>query len=164
MKAKGRKMRWDLKSIVAVLSTVMLLSTFSGAQPSAVSNCNPKSGQIDLHRLVFISGAIPTYPALARAAKITGTTALRVYLRNGVVTCVIVNSSSSAMLDIAAKQALESWKFESVDGYFDTMFVFEIKGGETTLPENPYLEIRIPESVRLSAKQTKATCHDCSPE
>ena len=112
---------------------VLLLSTCAFAQPQA--------GEIPR----LIGGDIPTYPPIARAARLTGSMKVRVKVESGKVTKLdvldakgasgsqVLEHGSPLLIDPALSN-LKSWRFNpSVNTSFDLIYTYKI---DPALPEN----------------------------
>lgn len=108
---------------------------------------------------------IPQYPPLALAGRLTGSVHLRVAVGHGAV--VKAESDSPSQLQILINEAVENvktWRFaHDATGSFDVKYVFELRGEEGVVPENPHIEMELPTLVKLVARPVKPTCQDCGP-
>jgi len=108
---------------------------------------------------------IPQYPPLALAGRLTGSVHLRVTVEHGGV--VKADSDSPSQLQILINEAVENvktWRFaHDATGSFDVTYVFELRGEEGVVPENPHIEMELPTLVKLVARPVKPTCQDCGP-
>jgi hypothetical protein len=58
----------------------------------------------------------------------------------------------------AAIANIKTWQFEPEHRVtFLVKYVYEIKGGQTSLPENPRLELDLPRLVRITVRPFKPT-------
>lgn len=57
----------------------------------------------------------------------------------------------------------KTWRFRSEDrATFLVTYVYKIEGDETSLPENPKVELDLPLFVKVTARPFKPTCSDCA--
>jgi hypothetical protein len=106
----------------------------------------------------LIHADIPLYPAIAWTAHISGTVEVRVTVERGSVVDVQVKASSSPFLANPTIANIKTWQFESEDRTsFLVKYVYEIKGKQTAVPENPRLELELPRLVRIIARPFKPT-------
>lgn len=102
------------------------------------------------------------YPPLARTAHISGTVEIQVTVEKGAVVDAQVKSSSSPFLSTPAVANVKTWQFQSEDRTsFPVTYVYQIEGKETSLPENPKVELDLPRLVRVTARPFKPSCSDC---
>jgi TonB family protein len=108
---------------------------------------------------------IPQYPALALAGRLTGSVHLRVVVEHGEVVKAESDSPSQVQILInEAVQNVKTWRFaHNAKGSFDVTYVFELRGNEGVVPENPRIEMELPTLVKLVARPVKPTCQDCGP-
>ena len=108
---------------------------------------------------------VPQYPSLALQARISGIVHIHVVVEDGII--VKTNSEGSAqlrMLLAAALENLKSWRFApGIRGNFDVQYLYELSPDESIRPENPKIEMQMPDWVRVTAKPVKNTCQDCEP-
>ncbi len=101
---------------------------------------------------------MPLYPQLARTAHISGTVEILVTAERGAVVETEGKSSSSPHLTRATIANIKTWQFESEDRTsFLVKYVYEIKGKQTPVPENPRLELDLPRLVKIIARPFKPT-------
>jgi len=108
-------------------------------------------------RAIVTAGEIPIYPPTAIAARLEGTVVLVVRVSKGVVQQAEPMPGGNALLNSAARRNALSWKFSpDVSGSVNVRFVYELEKNEVVLPENPEVQMRLPEFVRITAKPVKA--------
>lgn len=108
-------------------------------------------------RAIVTAGELPLYPPTAIAARLEGTVVLSVRVAKGVVQQAEPMPGANALLASAARRNALSWKFPpDVSGSVNVRFVYELENGEVILPENPEIQMRLPEFVRITAKPVKA--------
>ena len=111
--------------------------------------------------LVIQRANIPLYPGMAKVARIGGTVRVKVTVNHGEVTNTSVLSGAAPILEDAATSNIKTWKFlPDLTTTFVTTFVYVIDKHETSSPENPLIEMKLPKLVKLTARPTK-TCMDC---
>jgi hypothetical protein len=118
------------------------------------------------HTALVLHGEIPTYPAVAITAHISGVVQLHVLVEGGAVVKTESNSPPSLLLlGNAATASVKTWRFvPEAHGFFDVTFTFELTKEEEILPSNPHIEMQLPEWVKITARSAKPTCNDCSPD
>ncbi|HKC66042.1 MAG TPA: energy transducer TonB [Pyrinomonadaceae bacterium] len=132
----------------------MLLATCALVGGSTYST----QAQQPTHYPKLISGQMPLYPSLARTAHITGTVELQITVQKGSVIEVQVKSSSSPHLTNPSISNIKTWQFDAEGSItFLIKYVYEIKGKQTAIPENPRVELDLPHLVRVIARPFKPT-------
>jgi Gram-negative bacterial TonB protein C-terminal len=120
-------------------------------------NCSTDAQQT-AHYPRLIQAEVPLYPQLARTAHISGTVEVLVTVERGAVVETEVKSSCSPHLTRPTIANIKTWRFESEDrASFLVKYVYEIKGKQTPVPENPRLELNLPRLVRIIARPFKPT-------
>jgi hypothetical protein len=125
---------------------------------------------------------LPLYPPIALAAHISGTVEIQVAVVNGGVVDAHVKSLeiqitdplNHAVYDNQAKSKVspylsnpsltnvKTWQFQPEDrADFVVHYIYQIVGEQTSLPENPRVELDLPILVKVTAKPFKPTCSDC---
>ena len=136
---------------VLVTMFVVVCCLFEGA------NCSSDAQQT-AHYPKLIHAEMPLYPQLARTAHISGTVEILVTVERGAVVETEVKSSSSPHLTRPSIVNIKTWQFESEDRTrFLVKYVYEIKGKQTPVPENPRLELDLPRLVKIIARPFKPT-------
>jgi len=114
---------------------------------------------------IVLHAEVPQYPALALAGRLSGSVHLHVLVEDGAV--VKAESDSPSRLQIlinAATENVKTWRFaHHARGTFDVMYAFELRKDEGVVPENPRIEMELPNLVKLVARPVKPTCQDCGP-
>ena len=130
----------------------------------------------------LVHAELPLYPPLARSLHVSGKVEIEVTVEKGAVVDAQVKSAeiqiadpqNRAVYDSQAKAAasrylsdpslanLKTWQFAPGErSTFLVTYIYEIKGKETPLPENPTVELDLPRVVKVTARPFKLTCSDC---
>lgn len=159
-----------------ILLGVILLTAAAWGQAT------PNQEAVEVHYPQLIRADVPLYPAVARAAHITGTVEIQVVVEKGAVTAaqvksvVIASHNGPALNDEGTKKVgaylsnpslanLRTWQFQSEDrATFAVTYIFQIEGQETPVLENPKVELDLPLFVKVTARPVKPTCNDCDPQ
>jgi hypothetical protein len=146
---------------------------------SATWQATPNQKVAEDHYPQLIRAEVPMYPPLARAAHVTGIVEIQVVVEKGAITdaevksVVIESYNGSVLNDEGTKKVgaylsnpslanLKTWQFQSEDrATFVVTYIFQIQGQETSLPENPKVELDLPLFVNVTARPFKPTCSDC---
>ncbi|MGD0227408.1 MAG: hypothetical protein ABSF71_34240 [Terriglobia bacterium] len=131
----------------------------------------------------LIHAELPLYPPLAWTAHITGSVEIQITVDKGSVVDAQVKSIDIQVIgpdnpprnDLRTKLAVspslsnptlanvKTWQFQPEGRTtFLVKYVYRIEGEETTLPENPKVELELPRLVKVTARPFKPTCSDCS--
>jgi hypothetical protein len=141
------------------ISLIIVLLAIGGLARAYAQDSLAHSSAIVAH------AEIPQYPPLALAGRLTGSIHLRAAVEHGAV--IKAESDSPSQLQILINEAVENvktWRFaHDATGTFDVTYVFEIRGDESVVPENPRIEMELPTLVKLAARPVKPTCQDCGP-
>ena len=87
------------------------------------------------------SAALPSYPDVWRAGRITGKVVASVTVKDGRVIRVEKTAGNSHLFDTTRK-SIESWKFHSgSDAVFTVTFTYVIAGEESEEPMRPQVEM-----------------------
>ena len=125
------------------LSTLVLVCLF-GAY-AAAAQAVPNTPEEPLLK----SGAIPTYPHVARLARLQGTVRLQV-TTNGVGVTNVVGGGAHKMLVDAAEQNIKSWQFyEHRPQTFTVTFVYKLEGPEVYPFANSRVLLELPKRVEI---------------
>jgi hypothetical protein len=154
--------------MIRVLWTVCILATGRGAsqtpiarQPATTqfqSEPAPQTRQTNPASLMVLHADVPLYPVLARAARLSGTVRVRVGVKGGAVVSAVPESTAHQILQDAARDNVITWRFgPDIDASFEATFIYELANGETTVPENPHVEMWLPSLLKITARPTKAT-------
>jgi TonB family protein len=102
------------------------------------------------------SGEIPGYPPTALAAGISGVVEARIKVNRGVITQVDIVSGQQ-LLGSAVQRVLRTWRFGPAVSTADhrIKFQFELSDETVVMPENPLIELRLPNSVRVRAHRVR---------
>lgn len=115
--------------------------------------------------LLVVQGELPLYPALAKAARVSGSVRLQVTVRDGEVVAVQA-TSGNPLLASPTTANVKTWKFhKTVNATFATTFTYQLEKEESPEASNPTtIELELPTSVKITAKPTKNPCNDCGSE
>jgi len=104
---------------------------------------------------LVISAEIPIYPPAALAARIEGTVIAAIKVSKGVVVEADIVSGRS-ILASSVKRNVLTWRFSTdVNGTQRVMYVFELSKTVVLRPENPQIQLRLPNSVKLIANPVR---------
>lgn len=164
-----------------IFTTVFLLIAF--ASPQNTQRHAPTEAR---HYPRLMRADLPLYPALTRTLRISGKVDIEVIVEKGSVVDTQVKSTeiyvkdpqTNASYDSKAKETMagkflsdpslaniKTWQFESQDrADFLVTYVYRIEGAETEVPENPKIELDLPQLVKITARPFKSTCSDCAPQ
>jgi hypothetical protein len=138
----------------------------------------------EAHYPPLIRAELPLYPPLALTAHISGTVEIQVAVENGSVVDAQVQSveiqitdplnraayneeaksKASPILSNPSLTNVKSWQFQLKDRTsFVVRYVYKIDGKQTSVPENPKVELGLPLLVKITARPLKPACSDCSP-
>jgi len=128
---------------------------------------------------------VPLYPPIALTAHISGTVEVQVTVENGSVVDAHVRSVDIHIADpenrtvygaqakarvgpMLSKPSLanvKTWRFKPEGRTtFVAKYVYRIEGEQTSVPENPKVELDLPSLVTVTAKPLKPTCSDCGAD
>lgn len=94
---------------------------------------------------------VPTYPQLARTARIFGTVEVQVTVKEGQVTKSEVKSGHPVLAQ-AAVANIQSWRFYPlVNATFTTKFTYKLEDKEPLDPQNPKVELQLPLLAKITA-------------
>src|SRR5882672_4898727 len=102
----------------------------------------------------LVQADLPSYPPLAKIARISGTVQVRVTVENGEVVGY-VQPTGNPLLVSATIDNIKSWKFDkSVRTTFATTFIYQLDGEseETKEPSNPKLDLELPSLAKITAR------------
>jgi len=119
-----------MKTVLVVCSFLLVISGMVGAQ----ANTEPQLKRADL----------PTYPVVARQARIEGTVKLSFVINSDGSVADVQALSGHPMLKAAAVQNVESWRFRPGYGTGDrqtTELIFRLSGKD--VPSNPKLTVSL---------------------
>ncbi len=120
-----------------------------------LSLCMGTAQDLDRRALV-VGGELPLYPSVAVAARLEGTVIVSISVSKGIVQKAETRPEANALLASAAKRNALSWRFApETTGTLAVRFIFELAKTEVLVPENPEIQMRLPESVRIVAKPVK---------
>lgn len=105
---------------------------------------------------------MPTYPAIWRAARITGDVVAAVTVKDGRVIEVKKTAGDPYLFD-TAMQNIKTWSFASgTEAVFTVTFKYRMKSEETEERTNPEVEFLPSLDVILTARPVKPTVSDGS--
>jgi TonB family protein len=105
----------------------------------------------------LVHADVPLYPAVAVAARLSGTVRVKFRVSKGSVVSTETDSSAHAILVNAAEKNAKTWQFgPDIDGSFELTYVYQLEAVETSLPENPRIEMRLP-IIKITAQPVKRT-------
>jgi hypothetical protein len=105
----------------------------------------------------------PSYPPLARMARITGKIEAAFSVRGGEVITAEAKSGHPLLVK-ATVENIRSWHFPpQVSGSFATVFEYRLKGKETPSMQNPKVEMQLPIFVTITATPTRPSSNDSEP-
>jgi len=144
-------------SVLLVIPLCLFGQTTSGSHSSSVIP-------------VLRSGDVPTYPPIAKAARITGKVSVRIHVAAGKVVRVEMlsadlkerghklTSKAAPWLTTPMVASLKTWQFDkSVNNDFVVHYIYEIVGTATDIPTNPKVEISPSLDVKITARPVKPT-------
>jgi len=106
---------------------------------------------------VLTSAGLPTYPAIWRAAHLTGEVIARVAIKDGVVNGVEIKSGENH-LQVPTIANIKTWRFEEgVNSTITVTFTYVISGDPTDDRTNPTIEVLPSLDVRITARPVKPT-------
>lgn len=153
-------------TIRAIFATLHLAGCIAVGQtqgsPSSLSQLrNEPSRNVVGGPFIVVHADVPLYPAVAKAARLSGTVNVRVSVKGGSVASTDAQSSDSPILVNASKENIRTWRFApDAYGTFEVTFIYELQKEESLAPENPRVEMRLPSLVRITARPTKAIPFD----
>lgn len=141
------------RTLIALL--LLVVSGFAQNTPKATDTN-------EAHYPVLTHAEMPIYPRVPLTAHISGTVTIQVTVEHGAVTDTQVKSSSSPFLSNPAIANVKTWQFEPTsNATFVVKYVYQIKGKETALLENPRIELDLPHLVTVTSRPIKPSCSDC---
>jgi hypothetical protein len=118
---------------------------------------HPASADLSQQVPILQESALPIYPPIGRAARITGKVVVAVTVSGGKVTGTEVKSGPR-LLEGCTVSNLQTWRFTSdVNGTFPVTFTYAISGDETDNPTNPRVEMLPSLDVNITARPVKPT-------
>ena len=113
---------------------------------------------------VVLHAEVPVYPLLAKTARVSGVVVVRVTVSDGAVTGTQVLKSDAPLLVDNTVKNIRTWQFSpSTNVIFESTFTYNLETEEVSDPENPVVELHLPQAVRVTVHPTKLPCHDCGP-
>lgn len=143
-----------------IAMTVLLLAASAFGQSAADNRSTQATPYPKL-----IQAELPLYPPIAQAAHIAGAVEIQVTVEKGAVVDAQVKSQSSPYLSNPSVANVKTWQFQPGDRTtFLVKYVYRIEGEQTSVPENPKVELDLPSLVTVTAKPLKPTCSDCGAQ
>lgn len=106
---------------------------------------------------ILVQATLPTYPAIARVAHITGKVVVDITVNGGKVVKAEAKSGTHYLV-IGALSNLNTWRFDDhVYGTFTITYTYSIAGEETSVPTNPAIEVLPSLDVNITARPVKPT-------
>ena len=125
------------------------------------THAQPTHSNAENASLIVVHADVPLYPALALAARQSGTVRVRLSVKGGVVVSADAGSAAPSVLVYAAKQNVRTWQFApDVTSTLDVTYVYELAKDESGVRENPRIEMQLPSLVRITARPVKANPMD----
>lgn len=126
-------------------------------QHDPVGISKPAGVDVDQQAPILQEAALPVYPPIGRAARITGKVVVAVTVSGGKVTGTEVKSGPRLLFG-ATVANLQTWRFGSdVNGTFPVTYSYAISGDETDNPTNPRVEMLPSLDVNITARPVKPT-------
>ena len=118
----------------------------------------PSFSQTASSAFLLVTGDIPNYPQLAVAARIQGNVEVQATVKEGIVVKADATPGSNPILAGAATKTVMSWRFGAEQsGTLKITFSFELAKEEVLAPQNPEIQMKLPNLVRLIAKPVQPT-------
>jgi len=93
---------------------------------------------------------VPTYPTIARTARISGKVEVRVTVKDGNVISTEVKSGPPILARTTVAN-IQSWRFYPlVNATFTTTFIYELNSVQPLDPQNPKVELQLPLFVKIT--------------
>jgi TonB family protein len=141
----------NILRIAGLLSVVLMAISAPGqTTPNAAAPAVP----------ILQGAALPVYPPIAKAARVTGKVIVRVTVKDGLVvqTDVLSKASGQRFLETPTVENLKTWRFAAdVDGTFTVTYTYEISGKESDDLTNPRVEMLPSLDVKITARPVKPT-------
>jgi hypothetical protein len=112
---------------------------------------------------ILQGAALPVYPPIAKAARVTGKVLVRVTVKDGAVVQTAVlskpgDASRQRFLETPTVENLKTWRFAAdVSGTFNVTYTYEISGKESDDLTNPKVEMLPSLDVKITARPVKPT-------
>ncbi|MFP5226608.1 MAG: energy transducer TonB [Acidobacteriota bacterium] len=130
-----------------LLALMLALTSISSAQMAQTERTIP----------LLQEAALPTYPAIWRAARISGKVVAAVTIKEGKVVDV-QRKSGNPYLFYSTEQNIKTWRFgDAVNTAFDVTFTYEMTDNESDAPTNPTVTILPTLDVLITARPVKPT-------
>jgi hypothetical protein len=149
-----------MRKLTYAAIAVVFFAAAAGAQEIG-SPCNYSR----MNSIIVTHADVPLYPPLAVQAHVGGTVDIRIKIKGGVITSADPVPGTNPMLAASARANLLTWQF-AAQGYGDfcVRYVYQLDRQEGVGPSNSRVEMRFPDTVKVMATPSKATCMDCAPE
>jgi Gram-negative bacterial TonB protein C-terminal len=130
---------------------MLLLGVGGVADAQALGSGGGKSVPLLVH------ADVPLYPAVALAARLSGTVRVKIQVSNGAVVNTETDSSAHMILVSATEKNVKTWQFASdANGPFELTYIYQLETEEAGLPENPRVEMQLP-VVKIIGRPVKRT-------
>ena len=143
-------MRNELRVVGLLGVALMAVSALGQAAQNAAASAVP----------ILQGAALPVYPPIAKAARVTGKVTVRVTVKDGLVvqTDVLSKPSGQRFLETPTVENLKTWHFAAdVAGTFTVTYTYEISGKESDDLTNPKVEMLPSLDVKITARPVKPT-------
>lgn len=134
--------------------TFLVLFGLLTAGPAVTRNAAPTAPD---ESLVIQHADMPSYPAMARVAHVTGTVKIEITIKNGVVVHSDPRSSAHPILINAALENVRTWKFRpDADAKFSVTYIYLLTK-KRSASGNPRIEMELPYLVKITAQPPQTT-------
>lgn len=115
---------------------------------------------------ILRAAALPTFPPIALAARISGKVVVHITVRNGQVVQADLppaqNPPRVRFLEVPTVKNVKTWRFDAtVNTRFTVKYTYKIAGKPTKNPTNAKVAILPSLNVIVTARPVKPTCSDC---
>ncbi|HET9184486.1 MAG TPA: TonB family protein [Candidatus Angelobacter sp.] len=136
------------------LTFLVVFGLLTAGKPAVTRNATPKPPD---ESLVIQHADMPSYPAMARVAHVTGTVQIEITIRNGVVVQSEQRSSVHPILINAALENVRTWKFRpDANAKFSVTYIYLLKK-KRSASGNPRIEMELPYLVKITAQPPQTT-------
>jgi TonB family protein len=140
------------RQVAAYLASLLLFQAADPLAPSSqLHNSGKTAATAPYTDLRVIHADVPTYPQLARSARISGAVEVFVKVVKGRVKSVKATSGHPVLV-ASTLQNVRTWCFHPlVTATFTTTFTYELSSSADLDPQNPRVELALPLSVKIRA-------------
>ncbi len=136
---------------------LFLLLSLAACTAASQAQVSPAPSSVVNGSFLVTHADVPLYPALARAARLSGTVHVLVSVKDGAVVSADAQSSAAQILVNSARENAKTWRFApDSSGTIQVTYVYELEKDELVVPENPRIEMQLPSLVRITAKPVRA--------